>query len=126
MSSTRKTSPHEEIEQRDQRQKQPDKGSSEVFKVEHSEAEADPNIEADFDDLSQEQQKELLASYSEKEKECLTAHQESRSPASYQSCGGSRVLIAEDLPGRRKTAPGQQCSEPFSQWPMHSAITQIR
>ncbi|KAJ1204775.1 hypothetical protein NDU88_000213 [Pleurodeles waltl] len=56
----------------------------------HSEAEADPNIEVNFEDLSQEEWNELLASFSlEQEKECLTAHREHRSPALYQNCGRS-------------------------------------
>ncbi|KAJ1134799.1 hypothetical protein NDU88_001247 [Pleurodeles waltl] len=80
LSSTRKSSPHEMIEPRGLRQRQPDKGGSELHKAEHSEVEADPNIETDFKDLSQEEWKELLTSYSsEKEKECSTAHQQPRS-----------------------------------------------
>ncbi|KAJ1149678.1 hypothetical protein NDU88_002483 [Pleurodeles waltl] len=75
MPSTRKPSLYEKIEQSGQRQRQPYKGGSELNKAEHGEAEADPNIEADFEDLSQEESNKLLASYStEKGKERLTAH----------------------------------------------------
>ncbi|KAJ1144621.1 hypothetical protein NDU88_010918 [Pleurodeles waltl] len=88
MSSTRKPSPHEKIEQSGQRQ--PDKGSPELNKAEYSETETDPSIEADFDDLLQEEWNELLTSYSaEKEKECSATHQEPRTPAPYQNRGVS-------------------------------------
>ncbi|KAJ1170888.1 hypothetical protein NDU88_002759 [Pleurodeles waltl] len=62
----------------------------EVNKVEHNEAEADLNIEEDFDDRSQEEWNDILTSYSsEKEKECPTALREPRTSAPYQNHGGS-------------------------------------
>ncbi|KAJ1199002.1 hypothetical protein NDU88_002840 [Pleurodeles waltl] len=86
-------SPHEKIKESGQRQpdnQQPDKGGSELNKVEYSEAEADPNIGDDFDGLSQEEWNKLLTSYSsEKEKERLIAHRDSLSLATYQNCDRS-------------------------------------
>ncbi|KAJ1218036.1 hypothetical protein NDU88_005622 [Pleurodeles waltl] len=88
--SMRKLSLHEKNEQIGvQLASSTDKGSTEFNKAEHGGAEADSNTGVDFDDLSQEEWNELLASYSsEKEKECLTANRETCTPVLHHKCGG--------------------------------------
>ncbi|KAJ1170889.1 hypothetical protein NDU88_002760 [Pleurodeles waltl] len=99
----------------------------EVNKVEYNEEEADLNIE---ETLMTDHRKNGTTSSPhshQKKKKSAQLHFENAAlrPLIKIMADPPQPIVKENLLSEQKTAHGQQCLGPFSQWLMHSAITQL-